>query len=341
MQPKTPELSKKEGICYALSDDGLELPVIDVTHPAFALELADGALDAIIDETLSDLARFRTMAPADIRALAAESILLRGGLQSVGSFMSGMTTYLHKLGPENLGRGYASDWDRRAAGQLLPVAFRLRLRDTAELLSECVVTACATRPKRVRLLNIGGGPALDSINALILANKRAPEALRRVSIVIHLLDIDTHGPAFGARALEALMGEGGPLHELAIRFEPVSYDWSNTAALEGLLGSVRDAEWVAGSSEGGLFEYASDEDIAHNLRVLAARTTQSFAMIGAVLKDKATLSERLKWIGDASGIKVRLLGLGALRELALSAGFAVERVVDGPIHHVVRLGRSA
>ena len=36
MLPKIPEQNKKPGVCYAVTDDGLELPVIDITHPAFA-----------------------------------------------------------------------------------------------------------------------------------------------------------------------------------------------------------------------------------------------------------------------------------------------------------------
>jgi len=33
MMPRVPELNKKPGVCYAVTDDGLDLPVIDLTHP--------------------------------------------------------------------------------------------------------------------------------------------------------------------------------------------------------------------------------------------------------------------------------------------------------------------
>ncbi len=35
MQIKIPEKNKKPGVCYTITDDGLELPVIDVTNPVF------------------------------------------------------------------------------------------------------------------------------------------------------------------------------------------------------------------------------------------------------------------------------------------------------------------
>jgi hypothetical protein len=31
------ERNKRPGVCYALTDDGIELPVIDLTHPAFTV----------------------------------------------------------------------------------------------------------------------------------------------------------------------------------------------------------------------------------------------------------------------------------------------------------------
>ena len=42
-----PETNKKQGVCYAVSDDGLELPVIDITHAAFAFEMSEAELSAL------------------------------------------------------------------------------------------------------------------------------------------------------------------------------------------------------------------------------------------------------------------------------------------------------
>jgi hypothetical protein len=341
MEIKIPEIKRRAGVCYAVTDDGIELPVIDVTHPAFAFDVCEPALTTAIDDTLRDLGKFKTMSPDEIRALAQESILLRGGLGARGGFMSGMTTYLHKLGPSNLGRGYASDWDRRAAAQLLPLAFRHRLATVARLLADQLTRVLRAAPGPAHLVNIAGGTALDSLNALILVRQAQPALLVR-PIAVRVLDVDAAGPAFGARALAALQSEGGPLHGLAVTFEQVPYDWTDAGRLAAVLDEAgRDAAVLVGSSEGGLFEYGADHHIVANLEVLRAHTPPEFGFVGALLQDQATLPARLKWIGAASGIAIRLLGLDALRDLARRTGWEITRVEDGPIHHVVALQKAA
>ena len=47
MDPIVPEGQKRFGVSYAVTDTGLELPVIDVTHPAFAIAPTDAELDAL------------------------------------------------------------------------------------------------------------------------------------------------------------------------------------------------------------------------------------------------------------------------------------------------------
>jgi hypothetical protein len=341
MDTRIPETNRQAGICYAVTDEGMELPVIDVTHPAFAFDIGEPALTASIAATLEDLARFKTMSRDEILALAGESILLRGGLQAGGSFMSGMTTYLHKLGPGNLGRGYASDRDRRAAAQLLPLAFRHRLATVARLVADRLTTALAVSRGPAHLVNIAGGTALDSLNALILSRKAQPALLAR-PVSIHVFDLDAAGPAFGARALAALQAPGGPLHGLDVTFEHIAYDWADTAPLASVLQDAhREDAVLAASSEGGLFEYGSDDHIIANLKVIGEHAPAGSTFVGALLMDKATLPERLKWIGNASGIAVRLLGLSALRGLALQAGWNVEQVENGPIHHIAVLAKAA
>ena len=82
---------------------------------------------------------------------------------------------------------------------------------------------------------------------------------------------DEAGPFFGANALTALMAEGAPLAGLDIAFEHRIYDWNKPAALEQLLRELTaSAAIVAASSEGGLFEYGSDEAIVANLQALRA-----------------------------------------------------------------------
>jgi hypothetical protein len=56
-----PEQNKKRGVCYVASDDGIELPVIDVTHSAFACEVSSAELSALIDESGRNLAAGRPL----------------------------------------------------------------------------------------------------------------------------------------------------------------------------------------------------------------------------------------------------------------------------------------
>ncbi len=109
---------------------------------------------------------------------------------------------------------------------------------------------------------------MDSLNALILLNRDHPQLLRR-PIAVHVLDGDDAGPFFGANALAALQAEGGPLTEVDIVFKHEIYNWNEPAPLGDLIRDLisHDAI-VAASSEGGLFEYGSDEAIVANLRAL-------------------------------------------------------------------------
>ncbi|HYQ18734.1 MAG TPA: hypothetical protein VEQ58_23325, partial [Polyangiaceae bacterium] len=52
------ERNKRPGVSYAVTDDGLELPVLDVTHPAFAFELSDEKLAAMLRRFLDEQQRF-------------------------------------------------------------------------------------------------------------------------------------------------------------------------------------------------------------------------------------------------------------------------------------------
>src|SRR5262249_55092524 len=121
----------------------------------------------------------------------------------------------------------------------------------------------------LHLVNIAGGPALDSINALIML-ARAPATLIHRPITIHVLDAQEDGPTFGARALLALAAPGAPLHGLDVQFQHQAYDWNQTAPLARLLADLAACGAViAASSEGGLFEYGTDDAIVANLTALA------------------------------------------------------------------------
>jgi hypothetical protein len=338
MSERIPEKTKKPGICYAWTDDGIELPVIDITQPAFAFAMSEAEASALIDA----MQRSSKTPVAVLQSIATKSILVRGLVESAGTFTTGMMTYLNKLGPDNLGDGYAGPIDRQWAASLTPVTFRWRMRDVIHLLVDGLVLALESRPGApLHLINLAGGPSIDSLNALIVLRKERPELLADRSISIHVLDIDPEGPHFGQHALEALQADNAPLHELRVNFEWVAYDWNQSARLQQLLDSFEPSAAVMGSTEGGLFEYASDEAIIANLKVLRDGTPPDFRMIGPVVRDPASSDPRLGAMDQVEGRPaIRFMGLKAFARLAAAAGWSIERTLDSPMHQVVSLMKS-
>lgn len=178
MSPAISETNKKPGIYQALTDDGLELPVVDVTHPAFAVDPGEGEANRLLQDYQRNTKRqgvlSRLLQPLLLRLMSRRSVIMRGIMAAAGGFMSGMDTYLLKLGPANLG-SFANDIDRQIAGSISGLAMRLRLQDLAYLLADGLFPALSSAVRvPLHLLNIGGGPAVDSLNALIILQKRDP-----------------------------------------------------------------------------------------------------------------------------------------------------------------------
>jgi hypothetical protein len=272
------ERNKQPGVCYAVTNDGLELPIVDVTHPAFASTLSEEKQQALAAHFLAEQRRFARM-PKWLRA-ALLRFFMRGSRIGHGlrraedGFLDGMTTYLFKLGPKNLG-SYAVPVDRRILMSLPAISVRMRLFDMARLLADGLAPRLAANARRpLHFLNIAGGPAIDSLNTLILLRQQRPAQLAERRVAVRVLDGDENGPAFGARALAALQEPGAPLAGLDITFEHTLYDWSDVSGLTAALKAAQteDAQLVV-SSEGGLFEYGSDQDILANLRALQKAKT--------------------------------------------------------------------
>jgi len=336
MDPIVPEAQKRFGVSYAVTDTGLELPVIDVTHPAFAIAPTDAELDALAAAFQEMMARQRDATEeqlAALRSMLEGSILGRGMLAGSGTFLTGLDTYLMKLGPDNLG-AYASDLDRQIARALGPVSMRMRLQNVTAFMAEALGPALDSAPGApLHLVNIAGGPAIDSLNALILVRQDWPSALSGRPIHIHVFDQDTAGPAFGARALKALMEPGAKLHGLDVTFTHVRYDWRQTDTLARALSSLdlERAVWAA-SSEGGLFEYGSDEEIVANLRVLR-ECGNGGTVSGTVTRDggPAAASPRASFFATIPRT------LAVFEALAAQGGWAVDRSIVVPYSIDVRL----
>jgi hypothetical protein len=267
-----------------------------------------------------------------LRSAAKKSRLVRAMFGSDAAFLDGITTYVMKLGAENLVPPYDTPMDRKFASAPHIALLRLRLQQTASLLAEGLAGDLAGRDGTLHLINIGGGPAFDSINALILLRRAQPEHLQR-SIVIHVLDPDTAGPRFGANALATLKVDGGPLDGLDIALHHRPYNWDQPSDLDAFIRSLDPgAAVIAVSSEGALFEYGTDDAIVANLNALRASDKVSLVAGSVTSADKV----RRRMIAN-SRFKLFPRGAGGLSPLAARGGFAIVRIESAPLSDQVLL----
>jgi hypothetical protein len=309
-------------IVFATTADGLTLPVIDVTHPAFAIPDDPASLAARHDAFLAwdrGNRRMPTILTRLLMRLAAlRSPLLRKIMSSENGYLDSISTYIVKLGADHLPPGFDGPLDRKVAAAPHMVLVRLRMQQIARLLAEALLAPLGEAPNApLHLVNLAGGPALDSINALIVM-ARAHTTLIRRPIAIDVFDAQQDGPAFGARALLALTAPAGPLHGLEVQFRHHAYDWNDTAPLERLLaGLATCGAIIAASSEGGLFEYGTDGAIVANLTALARAGVPIVA--GSVTSSSAM---RKRMIAQA-GFRLFPRGLQGFVPLAERSGYAV------------------
>jgi len=338
-----PELHKKPGVYYALTTDGLELPIVDVTHPAFAVSPTGAEQAALVAAFLAQEMPFARLPPILRRGLLRfflrGSVLARGVRSAQGTFLGGMHTYLLKLGPSNLGDAYAKPIDRRIAAALPALAVRWRLADMARLLADRLAPLLEARPGvPLRFVNIAGGPAMDSLNALLLLARDRPALLSARAVAIDVLDGDAGGPTFGARALAALSAPGAPLHAVDARWHHVLYDWNDPRPLRGVLADARAAGEIAiGSSEGGLFEYGTDDAILANLTAAREAGPADFAMAGSVTRADRPV-QRLRATSQPA---TRPRGIEVFRALVARAGWRVEQVIERPFSDQVAMLHTA
>jgi hypothetical protein len=312
--------SMNDGVVFAKTRDGLALPVIDVSRPPFAIPDDPASLAAYRD-TFREWHRRQRLLPGFVTRLvrrfaARRSRLVRAVFQSHDGGLDGITTYIMKLGADHLPEGFDGFIDRRVASAPHGLLLRLRMQQIAKSLARALSEPLMRDPAApLHLINIAGGPALDTINALIMLGVSRPDLVKR-NIAIHVLDSEAEGPAFGANALTALQAPGRPLYGIDIAFQHRLYDWNDTAPLRALLQETRGAV-VAAASEGGLFEYGSDDAIVSNLATL--RNGGVDCVAGSVTSS----SETRKQLIAITQFKLRPRGLKGFRPLADRAGYRI------------------
>lgn len=307
---RIPEENKVPGLPYVFTDTGLELPVLDITHPLFETSIDENSLAHLRAQSSATAAMIKAMPEARRKMIIDHSYIwgTHFSNKTESNYVNGMGTYMLKLGPLLLGGGEKREIDRRATMSVGGIAARMRMRDLCRQQSKLLFPILAAHPgKRLCLINIAGGAASDTINTLRLIQKRDLSLLRDRKIEVHLLEIDVIGPHFAGKSLAALQEAGGDLEMLDLDFRFHNSPWSDEAAWKEIL-KEKSRGIIFCSSEGGLFEYGRDEEIHRVLEILAACPSLWTGIAGSCLRDGETVDPTITALAEISGSALRFLG---------------------------------
>ena len=336
------EPHKKPGVHYALTDQGTELPVIDVTHPSFRVtptQEHDVKAARYIRAQTRRNPLLRWAQTLVLPFFLRRSVIGRGLLRSYNGYLDGMSTYLMKLGPAHLGP-WATKMDHKFAEGMESsgLFLRLRVQDMAEILADRLAPLLAAGPQRpLHFVNIAGGPSMDSLNTLILLRQHQGAGLQGRPIAIHVMDLESEGAHFAAAALAALQEEGGPLRDLDISLRHLDYDWNQTSALSYLLQALAGDALVAVSSEGGLFDYGDDAAVLANLKALYVDGPKDIVVAASLSHPQGTGSILRR--GAKAGLVLR--ELKDLERLAEISGWTVTESRRRPMGYTAALKKMA
>jgi len=332
--------NKLPGLSYAYTLNGVELPVMDITHPNFISCIDEDKLKKMIPYVEKNAERnakkFNRIPKFMKNYFAKHSFAMAELMQGEESFATGISTLMMKLGPKLIGKGEKRFWDRQVTKGFGALLIRMRGRDISKCQAESLIPVLEKDPeKNLCFINIAGGAASDNINALFLIQKENAELLKNRKIEINVLDIDNFGPGFAERCIEALKMSGGKFHNLNISFSHIHYDWNYTKELGELLLSRKD--WIQlCSSEGGIFEYCSNNVIIQNLNTIYNNSSQDVIITGTLLheieKVDAGIKEALK---ISTKIKPRFLGLTELQNILRENNWNLCNIIEGNPRYLI------
>ncbi len=337
-----PVKKKIPGLSYAFTLNGIELPVLDITHPDFVACTNDKILHKLLPyvqkNAEKNAEKFNKIPSFYKRYLINHSFgiaeLLDAEKQNM--FASGTTTIMMKLGPRLIGKGRKRFWDRQMNKGFGPLVIRMRARDISRCEAETLIPLLKKYPEKdLCFINIAGGSASDNINALFLIQNENPALLTKRKIEINVLDIDTFGPGFGERCITALKEPGGRFNELDITFRHIRYDWNRVDALTELLSERKGCVQLF-SSEGGLFEYCSDEVIIRNLNAIYGYSEKEAIIIGTLMHDIQEIDAGMKAsMKIIATIKPRLLGRNGLKSITENNKWSIESIIEGNPRYLI------
>lgn len=342
-----PEKKKLQGLSYALMANGIELPVLDVTHPLWLSSIDEKKLEGYLREAEKEgekRAESFNKIPAFIKRFFIKHSYIMADLLSEkkdDSFLSGLSTLLLKMGPDIIPGGSKWFFDRLSSKGIGGMVLRMRLRDIARCQADILIPELKkSSAKDVCFINIAGGTSCDSINALFIILKEDPDLLRNRKIEINVLDIDSAGPDFAERSIKALKTGNGKFAGMDINFRYIHYNWDDTDDLIKLLGERKN--WLTlCSSEGGLFEYCEDEIIIRNLIAVQENSSADMIITGSIMRDIRTIDAGATAAMKISAIKARMLGREGLENVLRETKWKLDRLMEtNPRYQVFSLKRQ-
>jgi len=112
---------KVPGLSYVFTENGVELPVLDITHPLFVSSIDEVKLKEMLkkaEKNAEETAeKFNNMPALITKFLTNHSFTMPELLQHKGdnAFLSGVSTLMLKLGPGLIGKGRKRFLDRLAS----------------------------------------------------------------------------------------------------------------------------------------------------------------------------------------------------------------------------------
>ena len=341
MKKKIVEKRKIPGISYAFTKDGIELPVLDITHPLFVSSIDEEKLERNIREIAPEAKKraesFKKLPLFIKRFLSKRSFIMAGMMDMTtgNEYVTGLSTMVMKLGPGFIGKGRRKLLDRLGSRAIGAVMVRMRTRDISGFLANSIKGSLKTFPgKDLCLVNIGGGTATDSLNALILVLKSDPELISGKKIELNILDVDDYGPYFAISSARELISDEGALKGISLSCRHIDYNWRDVTGLDELL--KERAEWVTlFSSEGGIFEYGEEEDIINTLRVISRNTGNQTAFCGSLVKDPFNVDPVFSETLDLTTIRPMQYGQEGLKKLADKSGWKISITSDRNPRYII------
>jgi hypothetical protein len=328
------EKKKIAGLSYVTMANGIEIPVLDITHQLFNSAIDFNQLEKYLKDVEGKgekrAENFQKM-PAFIRRYLTKRSFIMAEMFSEkkdDSFLSGLSTLLLKMGPYLIGGGRKRFLDRLASRGIGGIVLRLRLRDIAWCQAETLIPQLTNSPgKDLCFINIAGGTSCDSINALLLIQNEEPDLLENRNIEINVLDINADGPDFAERSVNALKTGSGKFSGLNISLRYHRYNWDDPSVLKNLLLNRKQCIQIC-ASEGGLFEYGSDEVIIQNLNTLSENSSEEMVITGSVLRDINSIDAGAKAAMKITGIRARMLGTKGLNDVLEKTKWKRDRLIE-------------